>query len=421
MSRLPAYTPPVGSPRRSPLVRSLPLLAMLAALGLVVSQALAWWGVQRAAKTANRGEADILVGLLESQLRRRPPGPVDPHDLEEFLARHEERGLRYVAVDEPGGRVERGVGLLDDPGPPHRFVVESDRVRGTLVRRPPPGGPPPGMHRDGPPPPVVLIVELTPTLGPQLLADAWRTLAASVVTAFLFVLLALALRRALRDRERALEREERARRLATIGEMSAVLAHEIRNPLASLKGHAQLLAESLDDDADHRKASLVVREAERLEALTNGLLEFVRSGEVERALVDFAELVRGAVAAVPGDFATMLPAEPIRGLADGPRLHQALVNLLANATQASDAEAEVELRRSGSSVEILVRDRGPGVPADEAETIFEPFHTTRVRGTGLGLPLARRIAEGHGGTVDFANREGGGACFRLTLPLREKD
>ena len=108
---------------------------------------------------------------------------------------------------------------------------------------PPPGGAQhPDSMREGPPPPVTLTVEIEPRLGSDLRRDALRTTLAATITAALFLLLGLALRRLVRERELVAQRAERDRHLASLGAMSAVLSHEIRNPLASLKGHAQLLS-----------------------------------------------------------------------------------------------------------------------------------------------------------------------------------
>jgi len=219
-----------------------------------------------------------------------------------------------------------------------------------------------------------------------------------------------------------MERESaRARHLAALGEMSAVLAHEIRNPLTSLKGHSQLLMESLTSlglEKPRSKAERVVNEAVRLEHITNDLLDFVKQGELDRAPTDLSQLVRdSAAAAVPADRLKLeLPEEiPVLSV-DGPKLGQLIDNLLQNAVQAGSGPVEVSLVVSAGEVALSVRDHGPGLPAGQEDRIFEPFVTTRVRGTGLGLAIARRIADRHGGTLAASNHPEGGALFRLTLP-----
>ncbi|GAB5543885.1 MAG: hypothetical protein SangKO_036450 [Sandaracinaceae bacterium] len=416
----------MSDPGPDRIARALPLLAVLAAVALLASQVLAWVGVERAAQAANRGEADVLLDTFEvyvRQLGRRP----EVEDLQPFLEAHADTGLHYVAVRHPGGRdvIEAGDGQLPDPGE-DGFVEGEGRVRALRMPagpgRPPHAfGPPHADARPPPPPrpPPQLVVELAPRLGPALRADGLRTLVGAAIASVLFALLALALRRAIRQREVAARRAEHDRRLAALGEMSAVLAHELRNPLASLKGHAQLLLETLPEGERPRaKAARIVSEAERIEELTTNLLEFVRSGQIDDAPLELRGLVRAAVDAVGAErFEVALPERDMQARGDRPRLLEALINLLTNAAQASEEKASVELVSAGGAAKIVVRDRGPGIDEDQLAQIFEPFHTTRIHGTGLGLPIARRIVEGHRGTIEVANRDGGGATFTITLPL----
>jgi len=208
--------------------------------------------------------------------------------------------------------------------------------------------------------------------------------------------------------------------------MSSVMAHELRNPLASLKGHAQRLAEDLEDPKAKKKADRVVAEAQRIEDLTTSLLDFVRDGPIERTESTASSLVEKALADLPADRVDvrldpkMTELRPM--VIDEPRLARAVHNLVDNALKArEEKDARVELaierdRGKGDDVVITVRDHGPGI-ADGAQ-MFEPFVTTRVRGTGLGLPVARRIAEQHGGTLIGENHPSGGAIFTLRFPAR---
>ena len=173
-----------------------------------------------------------------------------------------------------------------------------------------------------------------------------RTLLAGVVAVPAFVGCAVLLAFLTRQRNRLVRRLEHGRRLAALGEMSAVLAHEIRNPLASLKGNAQLLAAMLPEaagDKPRQKAARVVDEAVRLEALTNDLLEFVRTGELRRADVDPAALLRDCAASVSDAIELDTAAAPPSWPLDDARLRQVLVNLLSNA---------VKYNRSGGEVRV---------------------------------------------------------------------
>lgn len=265
------------------------------------------------------------------------------------------------------------------------------------------------------------IVEFEPVAAQRLVAGAERNLAISGAVAVALIALSAVMAGWMRRREQ-LERELTARHhLARLGETSAVLAHEIRNPLASLKGHAQLLEASLPEGKPRDKAHLVVGEAIRIEELTAGLLEFVRTGAVDRAPVPPADVLRDAARDAGADRIDVDDtAAPPLATIDGPRLRQVLGNLLKNAVQASPEGARVGARcaADGTALVFEVRDRGTGVPVADRERIFEPFTTGRTRGTGLGLAVARRIVEAHGGTVTVGdpNDGAGGAVFTVSLP-----
>ncbi|MGB5811849.1 MAG: ATP-binding protein [Polyangiales bacterium] len=430
--------------RSDSFARIVPTLMVLVVLALAASQLLAWIGVERAADAVDRGEAEAALESLSSFLRRLDRKPVQA-DLESFLEESRERGLVYVAIAHPLDELSAGQGVLRDPKPPKTLRQGRGRVRASSSLAPPgkppgprarskgantddAGRPPPGHDRPphdlaGPGPrrpPVKLTVELEPRLGAALRADAIRTMAAATATALLFLVLGFALRRAIREREAATRRAERDRHLAALGEMSAVLGHEIRNPLASLKGHAQLLAESLPEGQQGRgNADRVVDEAIRLEELTSNLLEFVRSGELHYERIDLSEMLKSAIDAVDRErFELTVHSGSTIANVDPSRMRQALINVLANASQASTANAEVTLEPRTDSVAVHVSDHGPGIPTGAEEQMFQPFHTTRVRGTGLGLPIAKRIVEAHHGRIDAKNRAEGGATFTIILPRR---
>ena len=166
------------------------------------------------------------------------------------------------------------------------------------------------------------------------------------------------------------------------------------------------------EDAKHRaKAERVVGEAERIESLTTSLLDFVRDGPIERTAIGAAELVALATRDLPQERLVIDVADAPAIEADAPRLARAIHNLVDNALQASGT-SKVTIAMRGHT--LTVRDHGPGLP--EGAAIFEPFLTTRVKGTGLGLAVARRIAEQHDGTLVGETHPEGGALFTLQLP-----
>lgn len=272
-----------------------------------------------------------------------------------------------------------------------------------------------------------MVVEFRPVIADGLAATASVSLLLGVAAALLFAALGWALRRAAAKERRLSIRIEQDRRLAAIGEMSAVLAHEIRNPLTSLKGHALLLQEVLPSGRSRDKANRVVQETERLEALTTDLLSFVRSGALCRRAVDPVALVRSALEAVGAQhFVLDARGAPLSWSLDADRFRQVLENIFQNAAQATEhlvAEAGAELAPATVSVRVErgdltveVRDNGPGIPEGQELRIFEAFHTLRTRGTGLGLAVAQRVVHQHGGTIEARNHSNGGAVLTVRVP-----
>ncbi len=246
------------------------------------------------------------------------------------------------------------------------------------------------------------------------------TLSAAAALLLLSVLLFVADRRARRMRQVS----GRQRSLAEMGEMAAVLAHEIRTPLGVIKGHAQLLAEK-SEPAGAEKLAVLVEQSGRLERLVNGLLDYARPSPPRLQTVAADELVEKACELVATDalereVALIRDLEPGRVRADADQLLQLLLNLLRNALQASPDGASVTVRlrhRSGQLV-LEVLDAGDGLPVGprDRQDLFKPFVSMRPGGTGLGLAVSRRIAEAHGGTLRGENGPRRGARFVLTLP-----
>ncbi|MBP6835517.1 MAG: HAMP domain-containing histidine kinase, partial [Deltaproteobacteria bacterium] len=192
--------------------------------------------------------------------------------------------------------------------------------------------------------------------------------------------------------------------------------HESRNPPAALKGHAQLLAESLDEGSSTRsQADRIVNASTRLERLVRDLLDFVREGPVTRRPCDPAALVREVAdelkLGVQIDATAGIP--PL--MLDERRLRLALSNLLQNAAQAGAKTVTVGIVYEGGMLSLEVSDDGAGIDPHDVESLFEPFVTKRTRGVGLGLAVVRRVAQIHGGSVSASNRAGGGALFTMLL------
>lgn len=228
-------------------------------------------------------------------------------------------------------------------------------------------------------------------------------------------------RRDLRRREELARREH----LAQLGEMGAVLAHEVRTPLAGIKGFAQLLGERAVDERQRGHAARIVAESERLEELVEDLLSYARqepAGE-EPSTVD--DTLREAWVMLDGEAAARGITLAVSGSLPGPvacppeRLRQVFLNLFSNALQVVPQQGLVRVTLSSDNrmAAIVVADSGPGFAADSLTRLFDPFYTTRASGSGLGLAICRKIIEHCGGTITAANSAGGGAEVRLALPL----
>lgn len=214
----------------------------------------------------------------------------------------------------------------------------------------------------------------------------------------------------------------RMERMAAVGRLAAGLAHEIRNPLASLSGSVQLLA----SEEEEPLLALVLGEVDRLNRLVEDFLDVSRPLELDLGEIELSGLVRGVAATFAHDprYAERVrvevePSERVEVLADEARLRQVIWNLLLNAAQhvPMDGTVRVRTRRLGRRALVEVEDDGVGIAPAEVHRIFDPFFTTRVGGTGLGLANVERIVKAHGGEVAVESSVGQGTCFRILLPF----
>lgn len=245
----------------------------------------------------------------------------------------------------------------------------------------------------------------------------------TALTAAIWLLTVLLLFMVRRDER---QRREMARRheLARLGEMGAVLAHEIRNPLAGIKGFAQLVLTARDLEQARRHADKIVTQSLRMEALVNDLLAYARDGQETRRSADLCDVLCECAALVQQEAS----AQGVRIDLDVPshclarvmvdRLVQLCLNLMKNAVQAmpDGGVLTVQLRNEVKGCRILIRDTGEGIAPENLARIFEPFWTSKAQGTGLGLALCRKVAEEHGGTLTVTSTLGAGTEFVVVVP-----
>jgi PAS domain S-box-containing protein len=222
------------------------------------------------------------------------------------------------------------------------------------------------------------------------------------------------------------ELQEHARlreNLASVGRLSAGIAHEFRNALGTILGYARML-EKRDEARVRGPAREIVREVDTVRKTVDEFLLFARPPEPKPTRVDLGRLVRRCAATAPERIEVVVEGSYGFVHADEGLLRRVFENLLRNAADAAEeTEKRVTVRVTGRPVaggrtlQVEVEDDGPGIPAERLERVFEPFYTSRARGTGLGLALVQRTIVDLGGTVEAATGTTGGALFRLRLPL----
>ncbi len=220
------------------------------------------------------------------------------------------------------------------------------------------------------------------------------------------------------DAEAAIRRSER---LAALGQLSAGLAHELRNPLGSIRGSAELLVKSAAKEGAivGELAQIIREEVDRTNLLVTRFLDFARPLEPIREEVDLATVINRAANHARVEIIRNFSPEVPRVWMDPALMEQVLLNLISNAAQASTPGAPITVvtREFDDEVEIAIVDRGCGIPAEKLETIFNPFVTTKQDGVGLGLAIVAKIVDGHGGRMAVESEPGKGSTFRIRLPL----
>ncbi len=231
----------------------------------------------------------------------------------------------------------------------------------------------------------------------------------------------------LTDLRRAEEQLRTVDHLASLGKFSAQLAHEIRNPLASMRGAAQMLGNESDSTTPAaRLTRILIREADRLSALVEDFLRFARPPPPKLVPIDLGRLINETVEMLKSDplargVAVEVSAAAVLGNGDAAQLQQVVINLVRNAFAAVGPEGHVkvvaELRSGRPSIRVW--DSAGNIPPSELTRIFEPFYSTRAGGTGLGLSTAHTIVRGHGGEISVRSTPTEGTEFIVALQTAE--
>ena len=223
------------------------------------------------------------------------------------------------------------------------------------------------------------------------------------------------------------EQLHRVDRLKTLGEVAAGLAHEIRHPLASIRGALEIIgARSTADTPEAEFSRLALAEVQRLDNLVWEFLRYARPHKPDLRPTSLSDVVERAVALLSvqaervGVTLRVEDDGPLPAVAlDAQQIEQVLLNVILNAIQASPSGAEVRIRDRLERDDVIVDvvDEGTGVPAEHRTQIFSPFFTTKDTGTGLGLPVAQRIVQSHNGHIEVSSTVGRGTCVSIRLPL----
>jgi PAS domain S-box-containing protein len=223
-----------------------------------------------------------------------------------------------------------------------------------------------------------------------------------------------------RKKAEAQLREQAA--LAQLGQLAAVVAHEVRNPLAGLRASLQVIDRRVAETRDRSAIAAMIQRIDELNDKVEDLLLYARPKPPRRQTVDIKPLLRDVAASAQvsagrSEHPIPISGDDVRAAADPEMLRAALLNLTLNACQAAiNREVELRVTAVDDTCRIAVCDRGPGVPPAVRDRVFEPFFTTRVNGTGLGLAIVKRLMELQEGTVELTDRPGGGTIAEITLP-----
>lgn len=236
------------------------------------------------------------------------------------------------------------------------------------------------------------------------------------------------LAQAYRQLQESFEQLRRADRLAALGQLSAGLAHEIKNPLASMKGSLEILSSDFPPGHEKREfLDIFEKELGRLNIVLSEFLQFARTPRPDRSPCSLAEIVDAIKVLCSReanrqgvDFEVSTQDDLPELELDAAQIQQALLNIVLNGIQAmpSGGRLSIRVEHEDDELSIWVRDEGEGIPLENRSRIFDPFFTTKEGGTGLGMAIAHNLIQGHGGDIRIVDGEGPGSTFQIVLPTK---
>jgi|GEM_PF-2057353 len=356
------------------------------------------------------------LGRLVASSGSRPPDPPVSHEALDFVRSKKEIYSEILTTG--SNRV-------------FRVIIPFERIH----RRFPPPPLPPRLETE--PPPLLgfeasqflVVMDVDTKEGKWLWTWAFTQ---SVATVVAIVFLWVWWFRTKRQEKMIAQLEQKQREqesLAKLGEMSAVLAHEIRNPLGSMKGNVQIIMEKQLDEGVRKRLQIVLDNVQRIERLTKGLLDYARPPQIRKRKVRVKDVVASAL-----DMAGLKEGEnqmgektivvALEGAMDEmvevgyEEMTRAFMNIVENAKDAVPEKGELKIsgKKEKGQVKVLFEDNGHGIQSEVIEKLFHPFFTTKAKGVGLGLAIARKIINAHGGEIKaLPSHKLGGACFEVTL------